>query len=112
MAHSISTLFNSIQYVRDTLKDDIPIQQLALFLLIGMEEGSPTPVLMKKLKMTQGAISRNIKALSQFMDDDTLRGLDLIYCKPDVTERRRLSVFLTPKGKDVFFKLDDLMKCA
>ena len=96
-----------ISCVRKNINSDMPMQQLALLLLVAQagDEGITMPEAAVKLSMGQTSVSKNAKMLSQFGEQVgakvIIKGYDLIETRPDLKERRRLCMRLTPKGKEV-----------
>jgi DNA-binding MarR family transcriptional regulator len=72
--------------------------------------------LVEKLDLPQASISRSTKELSKYIERDPktnekkLVGYDLIRTEPDLEERRRLVLYLTPKGRQVKELLQKYMK--
>jgi len=110
----LARLYDALSFIRETVGVDVPIQQVLILLLVG-ERKSDNPITMPevglKLQMTQGSVSRNIRMLSRFADTakGTFRGYDLISAAPDLFERRRLALRLTPKGEEVIKGLEKEM---
>ena len=100
-------LRRTIVAVRESIDSDLPVQQLALFLLVAEsgEEGVTMPEAVSKLGMGQTSVSKNAKALSKYAETTSgvvsIKGHDLVAVAPDIHERRRLCMTLTPKGKAV-----------
>ena len=107
MDHRLIRLGAIISSVRRYITSDMPMQQLALLLLVAQagEEGVTMPEAAVKLNMGQTSVSKNAKMLGQFGEhvgaELRIKGHDLIETRPDLTERRRLCMRLTPKGKEV-----------
>jgi DNA-binding MarR family transcriptional regulator len=105
--HRLIRLSAIVRSVQENIHTDMPIQQLALLLLVASagDEGITMPEAAVKLNMGQTSVSKNAKMLSQFGErvgaDVLVRGYDLIDTRPDLAERRRLCMRLTPKGKAV-----------
>jgi DNA-binding MarR family transcriptional regulator len=100
-----------VSVIRELVDPDLPLQQLALLLLIAEagDEGITMPEAADKLHMGQTSVSKNAKALSRYAEDRggqlVIRGLELIEARPDLLERRRLRMTVTPKGEEVLRKI-------
>jgi len=98
--------------IRELIDPELPLQQLALLLLIAEagDEGITMPEACVKLNMGQTSVSKNAKALSRYAEDRggimQIRGYDLIDARPDLLERRRLRMTITKKGQGVVKKLE------
>lgn len=107
----INRLERAVQYLRREVSEEFPAQQLLLFITVGKQEGITQHRLAEVLDMPSGSVSRNVRMMSQFADRSKegnliLRGFQLLDTRPDIEQRQRMAVFLTPKGKDVFKQLD------
>lgn len=105
---------------------EIPIQQQLLFLQIAANEGITMPEVAKLVKdpekgtpMPQGTISRNVKALSVYLKNDpkspdkrVRAGYALIDARPDMSNRKSLALYLTPKGKQLVKQIEELIRAA
>lgn len=69
------------------------------------------PEACETLGMSQTSVSKNAKMLSRYAEKRgehmELKGYALIEARPDLWERRRLRMTITPKGIDV---LEEIMK--
>jgi DNA-binding MarR family transcriptional regulator len=67
------------------------------------------PEAISALQMGQTSVSKNAKSLGKFAEHHgnvvTIKGLELIAVAPDLRERRRLCMTLTPKGRRVLATL-------
>jgi len=104
MSNEIRRMSRIVSVIRELVEPDLPLQQLALLLLIAEagEEGITMPEAAVKLNMGQTSVSKNAKALSRYAEDRggtlVIKGLELIEARPDLLERRRLRMSITPKG--------------
>ncbi len=111
MDMKIYKLDRIISVVRDLIDPELPIQQLALLLLVAEagDEGITMPEACEKLGMGQTSVSKNAKILSRYADKRgrqmEIKGYALIESRPDLWERRRLRMTITPKGRDVLEKI-------
>ncbi len=110
MQTTVGNLNRVIMYLSD-LSGDINLQQMQLFLEICNEH--PTPItqqrLVKRLKITHSAISRNLRKFGSKVKGDKQVGLGLVTLSPDLYETRQLSARLTKKGEKV---MNDIIKLA
>jgi len=113
MDATIERLSKCLSFVRNEINSDMALPQLAILLQVHMEEGITMVTLAKRLNMPQGSVSRNLKALGQWMEHGRdLKGYNLIDLKPDLYDRKRLACFLSPHGKEVCAKLIEIMEGA
>ena len=61
------------------------------------------------MNIHSGTVSRNLKTLSVYIEAGVRKGFDLVEMRPDLVERRKLVVFLTPKGESVIGNLKELL---
>ena len=110
-ATEVRKLSRIVSSIRRHVAPNLSLQQLALLLLVADagEEGITMPEAATKLEMGQTSVSKNAMMLSKYAEHHgsvmTIKGYDLISTAPDLRERRRLSMTLTPKGKEVIEKL-------
>lgn len=116
MGNEIKIFNRGISFVRKHINKDIAISHLAIFLEVCLQEGLTMNDLVEKLDLPQASISRSTKELSKYIERDPktnekkLVGYDLIRTEPDLEERRRLVLYLTPKGRQVKELLQKYMK--
>jgi len=103
--HPVTRLSDMVACLRSELKKDLPIQHLALLLAVVEEPGISMPELMKRLKMPQGSVSRNVKLLA-----DRVRGYGLLLTAPDQVNRKQMAVYPTWKCQSLVEKLCRLMQ--
>jgi DNA-binding MarR family transcriptional regulator len=91
------------------------VRQVAILSVIyhAGEEGITQTEIAEQLEIPQAAVSRNIKTLSRFAtaakdEDPEIKGHDLISCRPDLYEARRLNCILTKRGRIL---MDKVLKC-
>ena len=107
MDHRLIRLGAILNSVRKYVRTDMPIQQLALLLLVAQagDEGITMSEASQKLGMGQTSVSKNAKMLSRYAEKRgghmEIKGYELIEARPDLLERRRLRMTITPKGIDV-----------
>lgn len=111
MSAEVRRLRRIVSVIRETVDSDLPLQQLALLLLIAEagDEGITMPEAAMKLNMGQTSVSKNAKALSRYAEDRngtiSIKGFEFIEARPDLLERRRLRMTITPKGQEVMTKI-------
>jgi len=103
--HPVTRLSDMVACLRTELKKDLPIQHLALLLAVVEEPGISMPELMKRLKMPQGSVSRNVKLLA-----DRARGFGLLLTAPDQVNRKQMAVYPTRECQSLVEKLCRLMQ--
>lgn len=101
MERHLKRLVRVLAFIRQRISPDMPCQQLALFLSVALEDGITMADLGKRLEMSQGSVSKNVRMLSRYLESGQLRGYDLVKAEQDLAERRRFVVNLTPKGREV-----------
>lgn len=91
---------------------EIPIQQQLLFITVAQNEGRTMPELQALLGMPQGTLSRNVKALGVYLVTDPENpgkkitdGYDLLMTRPDLSNRKALAVYLSPRGEEIIREL-------
>ena len=100
----VAMIREAVRFVRNTLDPHLPIQQLAILINVYESEGRglTMPELAETTEISQGSISKNVKALSKYSDKDgNILGKGLLRVEPDIYERRRYNVKLTDKGQEV-----------
>lgn len=99
----INRLLEVLQFLRNRLNRELPIQQAVLLLTVAGRPGITMPELMAALDMPQGTVSRNVKALSHSVSWQAgavvPRGYGLLRTQPSVGNRQILAVFLTGRGQ-------------
>ncbi len=112
MATGVDKLFATVSYLREAVHPDFAMSQVALFLLVALNNGITMPEIAEKLNMPVGAVSKNVTRLSKRLVKidgvSKLVGYDLIQAAPDLEERRRYSVTLTQKGHKIIHELEKL----
>ncbi len=111
MSHEIQRFAEAIRLVQKQTRRNVPAQQIQMFLLVGANPGITMPELGRALDMPQGTVSRNVKALSQYLEwvdgEQRRQGYGLLYAELDEVGSQTLAVYLTDAGKAV---LRDLQK--
>lgn len=118
MANAIRIFNQGISFIREHINKDIAFSQLAVFIEVCLKEGITMYDLVDKLDLPQASISRCTKELSKYIEKDPktgerkIGGYDLIRSEPDLEERRRLVLYLTPKGQQIKKLLEEYLKEA
>jgi DNA-binding MarR family transcriptional regulator len=118
MASEVRKLSRIVSAIRTNIGPTLPLQQLALLMLVAEagDDGITMPEAVTKLGMGQTSVSKNAMMLSKYAEHHggamTIKGYDLIATAPDLSERRRLCMTLTPKGKDVIEKIVKEVTCC
>ncbi|PLX80560.1 MAG: hypothetical protein C0616_08150 [Desulfuromonas sp.] len=110
----VTRIFNVVEFLRGRISKSMPIQHVALFLLVAQKQGITMPDLCEQLSMPQGSLSRNVKLLSRFLEKSNgrmvARGYDLLRTEPSTANPHALAVFLTPKGEDLVEEMVDMLE--
>lgn len=108
----IDRLEKALYYIRKEINEEIPVQQLLLFLVVAKENGITQHAISTRLGMPAGSVSRNVKMLSQWAErrdgNLVIKGYNLFDTRPDIEYRNRMAVFLTPRGFEVLEALDKI----
>lgn len=108
--------FKKSQQVLEKIFSELPLQQVMLLLAIAEEpQGITQPTLAKKLDWPQGTVSRNVKKLSVYLEQNPgqpakKKGYDLVEQRPDLSDRKTNIVYLTPKGKRILKEISDVIE--
>lgn len=98
----LGRLLKILELVRNKVHRELPIQQLLLLLTVAERPGITMPELMAVLDMPQGTVSRNVKALSHYLEWKNgvavPHGRGLLRTLPDADNRQVLAVYLTGRG--------------
>jgi len=98
----ISRLLAAMELLRKRVNKAMPSQHIALFLAVAENPGITMPELMDFLDMPQGTVSRNVKLLSNYVEQEAgvtrRKGHNLLRTQPDPENRQVLAVHVTGKG--------------
>jgi len=101
----LRNIYRIVEIVRKEINKDLPIQQLALYLLVANRPGISMTEICQVLSMPQGSVSRNVKQLGCYLErrngHEEVKGLDLVRTAPDPESHCRLLVFPTRRGQDL-----------
>ena len=88
---------------------DMTLGEILTLLYVLENESVPMPELVEKLQTPQGSMSRYVKRLGVYLEKEkgvsVKKGVNLLTTRPDIYERRRFVVELTPKGKTLRQKI-------
>lgn len=111
MTKPLATL-ERILKVFKSIGAEIPIQQQLLLITVAQNEGKTMPELQELLGTPQGTLSRNVKALGVYLVTDPknprekiMGGYDLLITRPDLSNRKALAVYLSPRGEEIIREL-------
>ena len=111
MTKPLATL-EKILKIFKSIGAEIPIQQQLLLVAVAQNEGRTMPELQELLGMPQGTLSRNVKALGVYLVTDPENpekkitdGYDLLLTRPDLSNRKALAVYLSPRGEEIIREL-------
>lgn len=110
----INRLIGVVEILRKSIRKDMPSQQIALLLTVAENPGVSMPDLCEMLDMPQGTLSRNVKALSSYVDRSgriaEVRGQGLLFTEQCRANRHALAVFLTEKGLALIDELAEAIR--
>jgi DNA-binding MarR family transcriptional regulator len=84
---------------------EMPVQQMLLLLILGVEVSMPQKELADRLKMSSAAVSRNIATLSTLTTGTSKAGLGLVSWVDHPSDRRSKLVVLTEQGRNLVASL-------
>lgn len=102
------TLFKAIEEFRK-LDPEIPSQTVNTYLYVASHEGCTMKDIAEALGVAQSTMSRNISTLDK-INRHHQPGLNLVNAVEDPNERRRKIVTLTPRGRQLMARLNELAK--
>jgi DNA-binding MarR family transcriptional regulator len=97
-------LFETLQVIRAELDPEMQLQTLLTLLIVDMEPGITMTEALKKIGISQAAMSRNAAILGRLYSKGE-PGLDMIAATEDPMERRRKVMRMTPKGEKLLAEL-------
>jgi DNA-binding MarR family transcriptional regulator len=100
---SFDTCLRKTLYLLDTLTQHYPIMSVhtaMAFLLVCKEEGVTVYDVKNRLSLEMSGATRSI-ALMTDRHRRGKQGLEFVYTKPDLEDRRVKRLYLTPKGRKV-----------
>ncbi|MCF6177803.1 MAG: MarR family winged helix-turn-helix transcriptional regulator [Geopsychrobacter sp.] len=112
----IDRLFIAVEMLRKQVKKDMPSQHISLLLTVSRHLGATMTELCTLLEMPQGTLSRNVKALSSYVDRSerlaSVQGLGLLYTEPDKVNHYARRVYLTEAGRAVVDELEAVISAV
>lgn len=110
MENEITRLERAIKLIHSYTKDELVGTQLMIFLAVAQKEGMEMQELSAYVEKPQGSLSRNIKKLSIYKDNNGNKaGHDLLDVRPSYNNRRALAVHLSQKGRMLKNELQEMM---
>ena len=115
---SIDKLLEAIELIRNNNptngSQEISISVLCTLLYVGSRNECHKQALEEDLEMTRASTSRNTDMLSKhhrllIPSGRRKPGLGLIKKEPDISDKRRSVLTLTPKGKELITQLKDVL---
>lgn len=100
-------LFKAIEEFR-RFDAEIPTQTVNTFLYVATHEGCTMKDVADALGVAQSTMSRNVATLDR-INRHHQPGLDLVRAVEDPAERRRKIISLTPKGRQLTARLNELV---
>lgn len=112
---SIKKLFKAMEFLRDRVYKELPIQQISIFLLATLNPGITFREIKETLDVHQATVSRNVKELSHYKvvdssDNVVNKGHNLLVTAPNDYNRREYSVFLSTHGKLIAQQLEKIFE--
>lgn len=112
--HIIATELAVSKLVAEEIFNELPLQQWRMLLYVMMQEGIGQLDFQGLLAVPPGTVSRNLAKLgSKITEDRDGRAVDVGYglldVRPDSTDPKRNTVYLTKKGRDFKVKLLTLL---
>ena len=113
MLDEIARLANVISLLRQQLNKDLPSQHIALLLAVARQPGITMPDLSRTLGMPQGTVSRNVKLMSHYCENNGSKvgrkGYGLLKSEQAADNRYQLAVSLTAEGEKLMQELVSLL---
>lgn len=102
-AKELKVVTEVLDYLRNQINNDIPIQQILILLTVAEKPGISQSELATIVGMSPSSISRSVRMLARYLerDNDIEKGYGLIETRPDLRIRSRQACFLTTLGRKV-----------
>lgn len=99
-AKELKVVTEALDYLRNQINNDIPIQQILILLTVAEKPGISQSELATIVGMSPSSISRSVRMLGRYLerDNDLEKGYGLIETRPDLRIRSRQACFLTTLG--------------
>jgi DNA-binding MarR family transcriptional regulator len=116
----VAKLQKALELLRTTIRGkdsrkELPVQMLVTYLLVVQNKGITMKEAAKEMGVEQSTISRNVKDLDVYLEEDTagnrvMLGCGLLQRVPNEINRREFSVFPTEKGLKLAKEIDNILK--
>lgn len=106
---SLDRLHRVVEHIRSSVRHDIPLSQLTVYLTVCRQPGITMLDIQEDLDMLQGSLSKITKQLSRYSVKGEIKGYDLVRTEPDLEDRRRMAVHLTQKGSQLRREIVDIL---
>ena len=99
-------MFNTLKIIETfrELRPEMPMQLASVFLIIAMKPGISQRDLLRLMDISQGAVSRNVTALTS-RNRHGQPGLDLVIQRRDPFDARLTTIHLTTSGEELIKRL-------
>ena len=105
----LSCFYSMVEIFRTHLSRQLPSQHISLFLLVALKPGISQADLSRELQMPQGTVSRNVKLLSTYFEQNgrgrCAKGYGLLQTRPLADRSPALGVHLTDKGEGLMLDI-------
>jgi DNA-binding MarR family transcriptional regulator len=98
MKVNLELLAKQLEHIANKVDEHIAFEQVRVFIAIAMHPGITLPELEEVVGMGQTATARNVKRLSRYMENETIRGYKLVHSERDLRHPKRLACRLTARG--------------
>ncbi len=105
---STTTRLLGVAEIFRELDREVPAQVLAVYLYVASHNGCHSQAMMEDLELTGASASRNTDWLSK-KHRLGKPGLNLIRKEVDESNKRRHTLWLTPKGKELLTQINQLL---
>lgn len=94
---------------------ELPIQMISTFLSVANNNGITMREAAKEMNVEQSTISRNVKELDVYLEDDkdgnkVKKGCGLLFRAPNEYNRREYSVYLTASGVQLAKAIESVLE--
>ena len=105
---NIRKFLKAVEALR-TVDATLPVQALAAFLAIAINEGENVNSIAAKVDLAQSSASRNISSLTAW-DWRKKPGLKLVEYREDPMNLSQKNLYLTERGKNLIRKLSEILE--
>jgi len=106
--HTLSSLRDVLAELRSEAPE-LPIQQLQVFVLVALNEGTTGTALQSLTGMTQASMTRNVNALLKYAGQGR-EGLAWLEWRPDPKDLRSRPLYLTEKGRGILERIAHILE--